>query len=226
MKLSRNVGTASEDLSVQSIERVTALNRKIFLMKATTRVSEDPNFQQELPNIYVLYESIPHEVELSSGEVFKKFVWITIVDSKDISDLSQFVRVHNEQDRLITLHTSEWKAFWDENSITVDGNDELSKSIQSSLYAIASSLPSLNNFRAREPFFGLSPSGLGLGGPKLEGYQGHNFWDTETWMHPPILLLEPKWSEKLLNYRYMLRQTARENAQNTSYKGLRQVEKY
>lgn len=223
MKLSRKAGSASEDLSVQNIKRATTLNRTVYLMNATTIVSEDPNFQQELPNVYVLYENIPHKIELHLGEVYKKFVWITIIDSTDISDLSLFEQVHNDYERLFTLHTAEWKTFWNENSIIVDGNDGLSKSIQSSLYAIASSLPSLNNFRTREPFFGLSPSGLGLGGPKLEGYQGHSFWDTEIWMHPPILLLEPKWSEKLLNYRYMLRQTARENAENTSYKGLRQV---
>ncbi|KOB67254.1 Maltose phosphorylase [Operophtera brumata] len=30
---------------------------------------------------------------------------------------------------------------------------------------------------------------------------GHNFWDTETWMFPSILLLYPQYAQKLLQYR-------------------------
>lgn len=206
---------------MHSIKRTRTLNRGLLLVNATTITSEDSTFQHELPNIYVVYERVPHEIELPSGQVLNKFVWITIIDSKDISDLRLFEQVHSNHDQLLTLHTRQWKKFWDESNITVDGNDELTKSIQSSIYAIASSLPSLNSFRIQEPFYGLSPSGLGLGGPQREGYLGHSFWDTETWMQPSILLLEPKWSEILLNYRHMLRETAQENARNSSYKGLR-----
>lgn len=55
----------------------------------------------------------------------------------------------------------------------------------------------------------------------LEVYLGHSFWDTEVWMLPSILLLQPKWSAELLNYRYAMRTAARDNANKTGYKGYR-----
>lgn len=221
VKLSRRIGTSSDDLNIHSIKRARVFGRGLFAVNASTLISEDPTYQKEPLNVYILYERIPREIGMHSGEVFKKFTWLTIIDYKDNKNLSIFDRVHNEHDNLLQLHIKEWKTFWDEDSISAEGNDELTKSIQASLYAIASSLPSLNTYRQREPFFGLSPSGLGLGGPMMEGYLGHSFWDTETWMHPSILLLEPKWSHELLNYRYLVRETAHDNAQNTTYKGLR-----
>lgn len=210
-------------MKIHTIRRKQLEIRRVFLVNATTTIPEDSRLQRNLSNVYILYESIPPEIELPANCAYKKFVWITIIDSKDISDLDLFEKVHMKRNRLLTIHTAEWKKFWNENNVIVEGNDRLSKSVQASLYAIVSSLPSLNKFRPHTSFFGLSPSGLGLGGPKLEGYQGHNFWDTEIWMHPTILLLEPRWSEQLLYYRYILRSTARENAQNSSYEGLRQV---
>lgn len=50
---------------------------------------------------------------------------------------------------------------------------------------------------------------------------GHNFWDTEIWMLPPIMLMNPKWSEIILHYRTMMLNTARDNAILTGHKGAR-----
>lgn len=52
-------------------------------------------------------------------------------------------------------------------------------------------------------------------------YQGHSFWDTEIWMHPPMLLLQPEWSKDLLNYRYNTRYAAEAHAQQTNFDGWR-----
>jgi protein-glucosylgalactosylhydroxylysine glucosidase len=82
-------------------------------------------------------------------------------------------------------------------------------------------LPSLNTHQTNQEFYGLAPGGLPKGGLLLAEYQGHSFWDTETWMHPPVLLMQPEWSEDLLNYRYMVRQAAADNARLTGYKGWR-----
>ncbi len=41
------------------------------------------------------------------------------------------------------------------------------------------------------------------------------------WMHPPILLLNPQWSEEVLNYRYRSRLAAAHNARETGYEGYR-----
>jgi trehalose/maltose hydrolase-like predicted phosphorylase len=51
------------------------------------------------------------------------------------------------------------------------------------------------------------------------GYNGHTFWDTEIWMYPALLLLQPKIAESLLEYRFARLQAAKENAFEHGYKG-------
>lgn len=200
-------------------------NRDFELISAETKIIEDPTYQKEFTKVYILREIVPKFIEIPSGQVSITRTWLTIIQptSDGIEDL--FQRLHGmSDDDSLESHTREWSSFWEEGAISVDGNDELSKSIQSSLYTIASSLPSLRRFSDNGPYYGLSPSGLGLGGPNLEGYQGHSFWDTETWMHPPILLLEPQWSKRILEYRHLMKNAANDNAKNTGYKGLRYAE--
>ena len=60
--------------------------------------------------------------------------------------------------------------------------------------------------------YGLSPGGL------TPGYNGHSFWDVETWMYPPIALLYPAVASSLLEYRYARIPGAEEKAR--SYAGM------
>lgn len=197
-------------------------NCEVNLISAETKIFEDPIYQKEFTKVYILREIVPKFIEFPSGQIHVTYTWLTIIQHTSDGIEELFQRLHQMSAvELLKSHTREWNNFWEENTISVDGNDDLSNSIQSSLYAIASSLPSLRRLSDNVPYFGLSPSGLGLGGPKLEGYQGHGFWDTETWMHPAILLLEPEWSKRLLKYRHLMKNAADDNARNSGYKGLR-----
>ena len=51
------------------------------------------------------------------------------------------------------------------------------------------------------------------------GYNGHAFWDTELWMYPSLLLLQPDIAKSLLEYRYQRLETAKNNAFSHGYKG-------
>ena len=95
------------------------------------------------------------------------------------------------------------------------------KSIHASIYGIVSALPSLISYQESNTFYGLSPNGLGRGGTDLTDYEGHNFWDTEIWMQPVVLLIEPMWSQQLLHYRYEKLSVAKDYAKETGYKGAR-----
>lgn len=196
-------------------------HREVVVLSATTQTSEDPIYQQELSKVFVLYERIPKTIRIPAGRLSASYTWLTIVQhtADGIEDL--FQRSHESSNLLLDTHTNEWNHFWAENGISIAGNDELSKSIQGSLYAIASSLPSPKSFSENGPFYGLSSFGLGLGGPKQESYQSHSFWDTETWILPAVLIIDPKWSQQILNYRHLVRNAARDYAQNTGYQGLR-----
>ena len=51
------------------------------------------------------------------------------------------------------------------------------------------------------------------------GYNGHVFWDTELWMYPPLLMLQPEIARSLLEYRYERLEAAKQNAFSHGYKG-------
>ena len=73
----------------------------------------------------------------------------------------------------------------------MQSDDELQRQINAALYYIVSSLPALYTRSEKKQFYGLSPGSLSRGGLLGEDYGGHSFWDTETWMYPPVLLFFP-----------------------------------
>ena len=61
-----------------------------------------------------------------------------------------------------------------------------------------------------------SPSPMGLSGL---GYNGHVFWDTEIFMMPPLIMLQPDMARSMLEYRYKLLDEARRNAASYGFAG-------
>lgn len=214
-------GGDSDDLTIKLFQPKIIANKSVIVVDAMTTTREDTTFQNDFSNVSILYETVPELIELPLNKTSIEFRWVTIIgtNTNEVEKLFEQLQKQDPND-VYTMHTNEWHKFWQENAITVNGDDELSKVIQSSLYAMASSLPSLNTSQPRSIFYGLSPSGLGLG-KLLTDYEGHSFWDTEIWMHPVILLLEPQWSRELLNYRFIMRNAARDNAIATGCKGYR-----
>jgi len=62
----------------------------------------------------------------------------------------------------------------------------------------------------------MAPYGLG----QYHHYHGHVFWDTESFMYPPILLTAPESAQAILDYRTRLLPAARANAGLSGYRGL------
>jgi len=63
------------------------------------------------------------------------------------------------------------------------------------------------------------PYGISPGGIPTDAYNGHMFWDMETWMYPNFLLLNPALAESMLEYRFLRNQTAQEFAKKSGYSG-------
>lgn len=94
------------------------------------------------------------------------------------------------------------------------------RAIRSSVFNIVCNLPSEHSNLPQHPFYGLSPTGLARGGGSdLDDYEGHNFWDTEIFMFPPIALINHHWAKRLLYYRFIMLDSAKEIAKNNGYKG-------
>lgn len=210
----------SDDLLIKSTKTSQIRNKTVTIVEASTKILEDPLYQCDYLTVSILYEKIPHMIELLPDQTDAEFTWIMLIQQNSTDIENNFNKLHENSFNLLKTHTNEWEKFWFDKQITTEGNEFLSNAIDASIYALASALPSLNSSRTRKIYFGLSPAGLGLN-RDLEVYNGHSFWDTEIWMHPTILLIEPEWSKELLNYRHFVRNTAHDNAVNTSYKGLR-----
>lgn len=114
---------------------------------------------------------------------------------------------------LFAYHHIAWKyGLWESAGIDIETP---AKDIQATLRASQYSLLSL--IRADWPF-GLSPGGI-----SSNGYNGHSFWDGETFSWPPINVLHPDLASSVLLYRYYrlpgARQKAKEFYRPTVYQG-------
>eukprot|EP00931_Biecheleriopsis_adriatica_P047869 TRINITY_DN27628_c0_g1_i1.p1 TRINITY_DN27628_c0_g1~~TRINITY_DN27628_c0_g1_i1.p1 ORF type:complete len:845 (+),score=131.45 TRINITY_DN27628_c0_g1_i1:54-2588(+) len=90
--------------------------------------------------------------------------------------------------KVFSQHVSAWSDLW-KSGVSVTGRPDVEQAIKSSTYYILSSV------REDRPY-SLSPGGLAS-----NAYNGHTFWDTETWMYPPILAWYPELARSLLEYR-------------------------
>ncbi len=151
--------------------------------------------------------------KLKKGETYRFAVVSSVVSSVHHSDpqneaerLTIFAALERA-DRLVKYHHEAWQKLWDTGNIFVDGDPSTERDIRFALYHLYSFA------RAGTPY-SLSPMGLsGL------GYNGHVFWDTELWMYPPLLMLQPGIAKSLLEYRYQRLEAAKANAFAHGYKG-------
>lgn len=101
-----------------------------------------------------------------------------------------------------------WARLW-RSDIVVSGDARLQRQVRASFFALLASV------RQDTPW-APSPGGL-----SSDGYNGHVFWDSETWMYPSLLATEPALARAALQYRYDRLDAARANARRTGWKGAR-----
>jgi trehalose/maltose hydrolase-like predicted phosphorylase len=119
--------------------------------------------------------------------------------------LTIFARLEGIE-RLLSRHLQGWNELW-KSDIVVKGDVKSQRDIRFALYHLYS-------FAREGTAYSLSPMGLsGL------GYNGHVFWDTELWMYPPLLVMQPGIARSLLEYRFNRLDAAKQNAFAHGYKG-------
>lgn len=119
--------------------------------------------------------------------------------------LTVFAKLEGTE-RLLARHEEAWTELW-KSDIIIDGDLQTQRDIRFALYHLYS-------FAREGTAYSLSPMGLsGL------GYNGHVFWDTELWMYPPLLALQPGIAKSLLEYRFQRLEAAKQNAFSHGYKG-------
>lgn len=151
--------------------------------------------------------------EMKAGETYRFSIVASSVSS------AQYEDPHNEAERLsifamlegrevlIKKHEEAWTKLWESGDVMIEGDDATTRDIRFALYHLYS-------FAREGTAYSLSPMGLsGL------GYNGHVFWDTELWMYPPLLILQPEIAKSLLEYRFERLDAAKQNAYAHGYDG-------
>lgn len=101
-----------------------------------------------------------------------------------------------------------WDALW-AAYIQIDGDPALQRAVRAAQFALFAS--------ARDDLpWAPSPTGL-----SSDGYMGHIFWDSETWMFPVYLATAPDIAKQLLEYRLGRLAGAQEFARQTGARGVR-----
>jgi protein-glucosylgalactosylhydroxylysine glucosidase len=150
--------------------------------------------------------------KMKAGETYRFSVVASAVASSQYNDphneaerLTIFAALEGRE-RLLKRHIAEWEKLW-QSDIVVEGDANVTRDIRFALYHLYS-------FARAGTAYSLSPMGLsGL------GYNGHVFWDTELWMYPPMLMLQPDIAKSLLEYRFERLEMAKKNAFSHGYAG-------
>jgi trehalose/maltose hydrolase-like predicted phosphorylase len=109
-------------------------------------------------------------------------------------------------ERLWKRHNTAWDKLW-MSDIQITGDPQAQQDIHSMLY---------HHYAFYREGNAWSCSPMGLSGL---GYNGHCFWDTETWMYPVLLVLQPQFAKETLDYRFQRLDRAKQKAYFYGYKG-------
>jgi len=111
-------------------------------------------------------------------------------------------------DSLLAANKAAWASLW-RGWIEVRGNRTLATDVNASEFYLWSST------RAGVDW-SVSPAGL-----SSNGYDGHIFWDAETWMYPSLLAQHPDLAAGMNAYRFQRLSQAEQHATATGYAGAR-----
>jgi trehalose/maltose hydrolase-like predicted phosphorylase len=110
--------------------------------------------------------------------------------------------------QLLQQNASAWASLW-RGRIDVAGDATLATDVNASEFYLWSST------RADQDW-SISPAGL-----SSNGYDGHIFWDAETWMFPSLLAQHPDLADAMETYRQQRLTEAKQHATATGHKGAR-----
>jgi len=109
--------------------------------------------------------------------------------------------------RLIAEHQEAWRKLWAAD-IKIEGDPEAQQIVHSCMfYLLQSARPGRD--------WSIPPTGLSAG-----AYNGHVFWDADTWMFPALLPQHPKMAKSIVDYRFKTLSGARANARRRGLAGV------
>ncbi len=155
------------------------------------------------------------ECDAALLQPFRLEKFISYCTSRDVpeTELQTFGRevVENARRKGFAALADEQRAFldhyWSRSDVIIEGDTAVQQSIR------------FNAFQLLQAAGRDGRTNIGAKGLTGEGYEGHYFWDTETYMLPFFIYTHPDISRRLLEYRYRTLDQARERAAEMSQRG-------
>ena len=157
-------------------------------------------------------QQISFPVTAHQTYLFTKYVGID--DSQDTADPVAAARSEaagaatSGFSALSSANDAAWAALW-KGSIDVLGNRTVATDVNASQFYLWSNTRDGVNWS-------ISPAGL-----SSNGYDGHIFWDAETWMYPSLLAQHPDLAAGMNAYRFNRLSAAQQHAAATGFAGAR-----
>jgi trehalose/maltose hydrolase-like predicted phosphorylase len=151
---------------------------------------------------------------VQSGQTYTITKYVGVESSQDTADTTTAAQGQAASaaatgwDSLLAANESAWASLW-RGWIEVRGNRTLATDVNASEFYLWSS--------TRDGVeWSVSPAGL-----SSNGYDGHIFWDAETWMYPSLLAQHPDLAAGMNAYRFQRLTEAQQHAAATGYAGAR-----
>ncbi|MGM0437195.1 MAG: glycoside hydrolase family 65 protein [Bacillota bacterium] len=194
--------TESTDLSIN-----LAVNHKI-----SENYEGDYFIEESTGPETLVYE---YKFDLEKGKEFSIEKFVSIHTSLDITRERLINLSFNNLDKVYNLGYDKLKEeqklflekYWEDVDVIVDGDPGLQQALRFNAFHLLQST-------GRDGFSNVPAKGL-----TGEFYEGHYFWDTETYIIPFYLYNRPELAKKLLVYRYNILDKARINANRVKLDG-------
>ena len=154
------------------------------------------------------------EFPVQAGQTYTITKYVGVESSQDAADTTTAAQGQAASaaatgwDSLLAASQSAWASLW-RGWIELRGNSTLATDINASEFYLWSS--------TRDGVdWSVSPAGL-----SSNGYDGHIFWDAETWMYPSLLAQHPDLAAGMNAYRFGCLSEAEQHATATGYAGAR-----
>ncbi|XP_060582374.1 protein-glucosylgalactosylhydroxylysine glucosidase-like isoform X2 [Ruditapes philippinarum] len=214
LSVSLDVKKGNDSVDIDFTSTPSGLNDTMY-MHGLTKIAETP--ESGRTPVHVYYSRVPNSFVIGAGKTttVKHTFLMAVGRYKDETKKFYIQGIEMKlNDTLESSHRNAWHEVWDAGRVDIYGNTYLSAVTYSSLYYIFSAMPTVEE--KTWPFVGLSPADLAH-----DGYKGHIFWDQDTWMFTPILLLNSDLGRTIVNTRIRVLDSAKEYAKRTSFAGAR-----
>ena len=147
-------------------------------------------------------------VESGKSYTFYKYVYINKTNGTEKNNGNNFLEKISAKSysKIVKQSEARWAKLW-KTDIIVEGKPEFQKMVHSMTYYLLSSI-------YKNSDFSIPPMGLATA-----GYYGHVFWDADTYMFPPLLLMHPDMAKSIVMFRFEALKSAIQNAEKNHYKG-------